>query len=63
MNGGFGSGGMGNTTNDKRQASATKRRPNGAPPMVAGRNTQAAGWAKGQLPVAMQQQQREQAHN
>lgn len=47
MNGGFGSGGMANTTADKRQASATKRRPAGPPPMAAGRNTQAAGWAKG----------------
>ena len=54
MNGGaFGSGGMANTTADKRQASATKRRPQQQ--MVGGRNTQAAGWAKGQLPVAMQQ--------
>jgi hypothetical protein len=49
--GGFGSGGMANTAVDKRQSSATKRRP-GAQPIV--RNTQAAGWAKGQLPVAMQ---------
>jgi hypothetical protein len=31
--GGFGSGGMANTTADKRQASATKRRP-GQPAMV-----------------------------
>jgi len=54
MNGAFGSGGMGNTTVDKRQASATKRRPANAP-LVNGRNTQAAGWAKGQLPVALQQ--------
>lgn len=35
-----------------RQESATKRKAGNA---GYGRNTQAAGWANGQLPVAMQQ--------
>ena len=40
--------------NNARQESATKRKPPGN--VGYGRNTQAAGWANGQLPVAMQQQ-------
>ena len=54
--------GMGN---DKRQESATKRRPTmqATNQMPGGRQTQAAGWAKGQLPVAMQQQQAQKTSN
>ena len=45
---------------NNRQASATKRRPGMSGAQTANnnnfnRNTQAAGWANGQLPVAMQQ--------
>ena len=45
---------------DKRQASATKRRPGMGGSNINntinnGRHTQANGWAKGQLPVALQQ--------
>jgi hypothetical protein len=52
----------------KRQTSASKRKPTAPvnPPVapaaaVNGRNTQAAGWARGQLPVALQQQKEREA--